>query len=181
MTTTDRSQVLDRYPRDVASGRTFHYIEQSHTSADRMGYYPMVASREYGQVIATLGAAAQIGDRYAAAVADALPKVSPYFNGHQIVAGIARAFGKTVREGWYDVAAATGPEAGRPSAHQHPTDLPHAILLNLILTEVTYALRLGSVPGPGWAIKALVEETGVRVPAHLLPNVAKALSPEAAR
>lgn len=171
-TSTDQSVASDRYRRDVANGTTFHYIEQSHRSADQCGYYPMVSATQYGAVISTLGAAAQIGDRYAAAVSEALCKVSPYFNGHQIVAGIAFAFGKAVRDGWHDARSATGPEAGRPSSHQHSTDLPSACMLNLILTEVTYHLQLGAVPGPGWAIKALVGETGLRVPARALPRVA---------
>lgn len=175
--TQAREAARERFIADIDSGRTFSYIEASNRSADRMSYRPMVTSSDYGQVIVALGKAAQSSRLSAWAVDKAIRKVSPFFTGPQILAGIAQAFGDVVRDGWEDVAAATGPEAGRPGDHKHAVNHREAIFLNLIYKEVEYAITgLGHLPGPGWVLAELVESEKINVPAFYLPNVAKALT-----
>jgi hypothetical protein len=152
---------------EVARGTTMHYAAESNASADRMRYYPMTTASDYGKMVAALGMAAQMGDFYAAACSEAVQKVSPYFNTFQNKAAVARAFSTFITKGWYDVATATGPEASRPSAHQHEVTLKQAVMLNLIYREVT------GENGLGWALRRLVQEENVRPWAMYLPNMAK--------
>jgi hypothetical protein len=174
---TSATTAQERFTADLFSGRTFHFAEQSNRSADRMSYRPMLPHADYGQVIITLGKAASMSRLFTYAVARALPKVSPFFTAPQVLAGIAQAFGDVVREGWTDVAAATGPEAGRASDHNHKLTEREIIFLNLVYKEVEYAFNgLGHLPGPGWVLAELVQERGINVPVHFLPNVAKALA-----
>lgn len=167
--------VFERYMRELDQGLPHHYAEQSNRSADRMNYRPMVPARAFGGVIAALGTAAQSGSFSAYAVDKALRKVSPFFTDWQIMAGIHQAFGDVAREGWTDVAAATGPEAGRPSSHEHALTIRDRIALLAIAAECEYHLQLGHVPGPGWALKRAIQEHGMTVHSAYLPNVAKAL------
>lgn len=172
-----RQRTLDRYRGEVASGRAAGFIAASNRSADRMNYRHMLPARTYGEVIGILGRAAALGDRYSAAVAAALPKVSPWLNDWQVMAGVADAFGDFIRSPWTDVREATGPEAGRPSSHVHEVTLREAVVLHLVLAELTYALQLGSLPGPGWALLALAHEVdALQVVRLALPRVAASLS-----
>ena len=108
------------------------------------------------------------------------PWSPPYLNDWQIVAGVARAFQTFLREGWADTRSATGPEAGRPSSHQHEVTLPVAIGLHLILVELEWHLNLGKVKGVGWALADLYRENLPEVYAYqeYLPNVHAQLHPK---
>lgn len=172
-----RLATLDRYRGEVASGRAAGFIAASNRSADRMNYRHMLPARTYGEVIGILGRAAALGDRYSAAVAAALPKVSPWLNDWQVMAGIADAFGDFIRAPWTDVREATGPEAGRPSSHVHEVTLRDAVVLHLVMAELTYVLQLGAVPGIGWALRDLAAEVdALQVVRLALPRVADLLS-----
>jgi hypothetical protein len=91
------------------------------------------------------------------------------------MAGIHREFHALQMNGWEDVAAATGPEAGRPSDHLHELTIRDRLALLAIATECGYSLQLGYVPGPGWCFKRAVAEHGMSIHAAYVPNVAKAL------
>lgn len=170
-------RTLDRYRGEVRSGAAASFITASNLSADRMNYRHMLPARAYGEVIGILGRAAALGDSYSAAVAAALPKVSPWLNDWQVQAGVAEAFGGFIRSQWTDVREATGPEAGRPSSHVRDVTLREAVVLHLVLTEMTYALQLGSVPGPGWALVALAREVdALPLIRSALPRVAEAIA-----
>lgn len=172
-----RQRTLDRYRGEVASGRAAGFIAASNRSADRMNYRHMLPARTYGEVIGILGRAAALGDRYSAAVAAALPKVSPWLNDWQVMGGVADAFGDFIRSPWTDVREATGPEAGRPSSHVHEVTLRDAVVLHLVLSEMSYALQLGSLPGPGWALLALAHEVdAISLIRSALPRTAEAIA-----
>lgn len=175
MTDTKTNELPQRYLDDVFSGRSFEYVRASHASADRMNYCPMIQASEYSAFVVTLGKAAALGDFYAEAIRAALLKVSPYLNGHQIMAGVAGAFAEVQRSGWHDIRTATGPEAGRPSSWDHPTTEAQTITLLAILNELQFCMHLGSVPGVGWALAQLIRERGIRINALYLPNVAAQL------
>lgn len=155
----------DDYVKSIRTGFAFYRVSESHRSADQMGYYPMVQNLAYSNVVASLARAAAIGDFYASAVHLAACKISPYLNGHQIVAAIATAFSKVVIDGWHDTRTASGPEPGRPSTHQHETTLHQAIVLMLLVHEIRHGLTdLGQDPRPGWALQAMVREEEVETP-----------------
>ncbi len=155
-----RAKVLERYREEVRTGLAAQYIAASNASADRMNYRHMVPARTYGEVVGILGRLAGLGDMYADAASQALRKVSPFLNDWQIMAGVAEAFRAFIRTEWEDVREATGPEAGRPSSHRQPVALVNAVILHLAMTEMQYALQLGSLPGPGWCLKLLAQEMG---------------------
>lgn len=164
-TTTERDQkLIDRVEGELLSGRTFTLIEQSHRSV-RLGG-PPATSRAYGQIIETLGRFARQGDWHTAAVREAIVKVNPYVTPNEQIAQVAGVLAEFVRKGYFDVISATGPEASRPSAHQHATTLRQALLLSLLMVEVKEAADFsGSVPGVGWCVQALMEREGMTFPA----------------
>ena len=172
MNTTTRTereqQVIDRVEAELTSGRTFTLIEQSHRS-HRLGG-PPATSRAYGRIIETLGRFAREGDWHTAAVREAITRLNPYLTPNEQIAQVASVLAKFVREGYYDVIGATGPEASRPSAHQHAITLRQAILLKMLMVEVEEAADYcGSVPGLGWCVQALMEREGMTIPQHLFP------------
>jgi hypothetical protein len=168
-----REAVLERFERDLMAGTTFHYKAESNRSADRLNYQGPMREAAYGEVLATLGRFARQGRWQAYVAREAVQKVNLYGNDYQVAAALAEAFGKVVREGFYDVVAATGPEPGRPSSHQHPTTLRQALLLEVVYAELTCHLWLGSVPGYGWAVAALLDEAGVTVHDAEFPALAR--------
>lgn len=161
-------QVIDRVEGELLSGRTFALIAQSHASV-RLGG-PPATSRGYGKIVEALGRFARQGDWHTAAVREAITSLNPYVTPSEQIAQVAYAVGKFVREGYFDVISATGPEASRPSAHQHAITLRQAILLKMLMVEVEEAADFaGSVPGVGWCVQALMEREGMDFPAHLFP------------
>lgn len=176
-TATVRDRRLDRFRDETAAGVTAGYFANSNLSADRMNRTHMATARGYGATVAMLGNLATLGDVYAAAVAAALPKVSPWLTDYQIAGGIAEAFSAFIRAEWTDVREATGPEAGRPSSHRRSITLVEAVVLQLALVELGYLLGLGRVPGPGWGIAALAHETGAAsIISRVLPRTSDALA-----
>lgn len=179
-TITDRNiEVIDRYRSEIQSGLAADRISSSNRSADRMNYRHMVPARTYGEVVTILGRTAAMGDIYAEAASKALTKISPFLNDWQVQAGIADAFSQFIRTDWYDTREATGPEAGRPSSHTQPVSLRTAVILHLVLCEVSYALQLGTLPGPGWCLKAIANELSLAtVVTATLPRTSAALTKE---
>lgn len=175
-TTPITTAVPQDYREAVRSGLAFHRIAASNLSADRMNYAPMMSAGQYGSIVAALGRAAGMGDLYASAVADALRSVSPYLNGWQAAAGIATAFAEFQRKGWYDAATATGPDAGRPSSHQHALTDAQVVVLHLVHSEAIRGLHLGTAHGIGWALRALVAEVNLGSLHVYLPRVAEDLN-----
>lgn len=175
MSITSDLSVFEKYRESVNSGLAFHRISGSNRSADQMNYAPMLTAEEFGKVVVSLGNAARMGDVFMYATREALQAVSPYMTGWQIAAAIADAFAEFQKKGWHDTRSATGPEAGRPSSHQEEVDERTTVMLHLILAEATWNLRLGSVPGIGWAMRDLLKELGIQVYDTYLPNVAKNL------
>lgn len=173
-TYTEREQsIIDRVEQELTSGKTFHLISQSYFSKPLGG--PPATARGYGRIIQTLGRFAAEGDWHLAAVREAISVLNPYVTPGEQIALVARSLCNFVNEGYYDVIGATGPEAGRPSAHQHPITLRQAILLKMLMVEVEEAAdSAGSVPGLGWCVRALMERENMTIPAHLLlpPHVA---------
>lgn len=149
---------LERYRGEIASGTAAHFIAESNASADRMNYRHMAPARTYGAVVQVLGQLAGMGDMYADAASQALRAISPFLNDWQVMAGVARTFSDFIRAEWTDTREATGPEAGRPSSHRQAVAPVNAVVLHLALTELGYHLQLGSVPGPGWCLRAIVAE-----------------------
>lgn len=168
-TISERDQkVIDRVEGELLSGRTFTLIQQSHKSVPLGG--PPATSRGYGKVIEALGRFAAQGDWHTAAVRGAIVKVNPYVTPNEVVAQVAGALAEFVAKGYFDVIGATGPEASRPSAHQHAVTLRQAMLLKMLMVEVEEAIGYtGSVPGLGWCVQALMEREGMTFPEHLFP------------
>lgn len=177
-TTTARDQaVIERVERDLLSGRYFTLREQSNKSVP-LGGGP-INSRHWADMMGAVATFATGGDRFAATAAKILGRVNLYLTPNEAVAQVAGAIAGVVREDYYDVIEATGPEASRPSAHTHPTTLRVAIMHALLMVEVEMSAGyIGSVPGIGWALRALMEREDITVPAYLFPRLAKA---EAAR
>lgn len=176
MTTTHTEadqRVIDRVEQELLSGRTFFLIWQARKSAPLGG--PAINSRGYGQIIATLGRFAAQGDWHVAAVREAISALNPYVTTDEVIAQVAAALQQFVAEGYYDVIGATGPEASRPSAHQHTVTLRQALLLSMLMVEVEEAAGYsGSVPGMGWCKQALMEREQMTFPQHLFPLHAEA-------
>jgi hypothetical protein len=169
--TPERQKVVDRVEADLVSGRTFQLTANSNNSV-RKGGAP-IASRHFGQIVATLGKFAADSDWATAAVLPILRRINPYLMPNEVVAQVAQGLAEFTREPYRDVIGATGPEAGRPSAHLHPNTLRKGITLSLLMTEVELSAGyIGHVPGIGWCVAALMEREGMTVPAHLFPKTA---------
>jgi len=152
-TTTDaRQAAAARHEDDLRTGRAFDLVAASHRNADLLSYTPMITAAQFGKVVALLGNVAAVSPFYAYAVSNALPSVFHTLGAYQLSANIAASFGQTVRDGWTDYAALSGPEAGRPSQHRHGVTLAQSAGLRLVTVELGTILPLGSIPTPGWAL-----------------------------
>jgi hypothetical protein len=173
--TPQQQAVIDRVESDLVSGRYFDRIAISNRSVP-LGR-PPIASRHWAAIMKALATYAADGDRAAATAAKVFGKVNLYLTPNEVIAQVAEVLAKVVREGYFDVIGATGPEGGRRSAHQHPTDLRQAIRLALLMVEVEMvAGYLGHLPGLGWALAHLVERENVSVSHWLYPTLAAALA-----
>lgn len=161
MSTIESSPALaesfNRYKQNVASGTALTFIAESHKSADRMNYEPMMTARQYGHLVVTIGKAASIGEPFDYAVATALPGISPYLNRWQAIAGIAERLSAFIRGGWEDTRTATSPEPGRPSRNKHDTTPKVALVLTLLAYECMAALEMSGA-SLGWALRDLTAE-----------------------
>lgn len=172
-----RLATLDRFRGEVQSGLAADFIYRSNSSADRMNYRHMLPASSYGDVLRVLGSAAALGDVYADAAWHAASRISPFLNDWQVMAAVASAFAEFIRRDWADTREATGPEAGRPSSHVRKVALREAVVLHLVMAEMTYALQLGTLPGVGWALRDLATEVdALAVVRFALPRVAASLS-----
>lgn len=168
-TFTEREQaVIDRVEADLLSGRYFTLIANSHKSVP-LGRGP-ASARGWGGAMQAIAKFAAEGDWFASVAYRTLGRVNLYLTPNEVHAQIAARFADIVAEGYTDVIGMTGPEASRPSAYEHPTTLRQAILLALLMVEVHHRSDfLGSVPGIGWCLRALMERENVPVSAHLFP------------
>jgi hypothetical protein len=180
-TYTDSEQVvIDRVEADLLSGNYFTLRERSNRSA-RLGG-PAVSSRGFSGVMQALAKFAGDSDWATSVAAPALRSVNAYVTPNEVLAQVAASLAKSVHDGYFDVIGATGPEAGRSSAHQHKVTLRQAITLALLMVEVEHGVGYhGSVPGVGWCLAALMEREGMIVPAHLFPATATNQKARAAR
>lgn len=176
-TSTGRELALARYMQNLTSGRVFQYGADSFDSADRMNYKPMLLGRTYGDVLAALGEFAR-NDRDAATASEIVHTLNRCGNVYQALTSIYRALGKVSRDGWHDTATASGPEPGRPSTHQHSTELVDSARLAALAIELQFVIAktdfFGSTPCVGWALRAVLEDLPVSVTGGL-PNVNQAL------
>jgi hypothetical protein len=172
MNTTARDQaVIDRVEADLLSGRYFTLKATSNRSVP-LGRGP-IASRDWANIMRAIAVYAAGGDRSAATASKLFGRINLYLTPNEVVAQVAEVLAEVVREGYWDVVAATGPDAGRPSQHQHATDLHEALRLALLMTEVELnAGWIGHAPGIGWCVDALMKREGVTALAHVYPKVA---------
>lgn len=164
---------LDRVREQVLDGTSFHYKAQSLRSIP-LGGGP-TTHREYAGVLTAMANFARTGD-WGAHVADkVLKRLNQYLTPGEMAAQVAEVLGQVVREGWFDVRGATGPEPGRRKDHQKPTTLYQALLLEVLFAEATWNVYLGTTPGIGWAVADLLKTENVIVYETYFPNVAKQL------
>ena len=166
--------IIERHAEALASGQRFDWYANSHASADRMSYRAPMTARMYGRTLEVLGRFAEQGDWHASIAQRVVHRLPLYGTPPQMYAQIGRALAEAVRDGFDDVIGRTGPEAGRPSDHQHATRLDQAILLDLLLVEI--AATAGGSDGVtcvGWCTKALVQRE--RIATWGLPKVTEML------
>lgn len=174
-TTTRDQAVIDRVEENLLSGYYFTLIERSNKSVP-LGRGP-IRSRDWANIMEAIAKYAQQGDRSAATARALFGRINLYLTPNEVIAQVAGVLAEVVRKGYYDVVRATGPEPGRPSSHEHATDIREALRLALLMTEVEAAAGyIGHVPGIGWCVKALVEREGITVYEAYMPRVAKMLA-----
>jgi hypothetical protein len=172
--TENEVAAIARVEANLLSGYYFTLIANSNRSVPK-GRAP-INSRHWADIMKAVATYAAAGDRSAATAAKIFGRVNLYLTPNEVIAQVADVLGEVVREGYYDVIRATGPEPGRPSSHQHATTLHEALRLALLMTEVEMSAGyIGHVPGVGWVLRHLVERENIRVYAAYLPRVAKAL------
>ncbi len=168
--TESEQSTIARVEADLLSGRYFHLIANGNRSVH--GYASAIAARGYGGILQALGRYAAQGDREVAAVSKI--HVNPYGTTNEAIAQVASGLAKVASEGYYDVIGATGPEASRPSAHQHKTTLRVALGMALLMTEVKMVAGFsGSVPNIGWCLDALLKRENYPIYPMTYPHVAE--------
>jgi hypothetical protein len=166
---------IERTEKNLLDGQYFTLIANGNRSVP-LGGAP-IASRNWAGIMKAVATYAASGDRAAATAFKIFGRINLYLTPNEVIAQVATVLGEIVREGYFDVIGATGPEASRESAHQHSTSLREAIHLALLMSEVELSAGyIGHVPGVGWALRHLVEREGITVYACYLPQVAKALA-----
>jgi hypothetical protein len=175
-TVTEADQkVIARVEAELISGQYFTLAANGHRSVPLGG--PPIRSGDWANIMKAVATYATWSDRAAATAAKIFGRINLYLTPNEVIAQVATVLAEVVKEGYYDVVRATGPEAGRASAHQHATDLREAIRLALLMDEVEMSAGyIGYVPGVGWVLRHLVERESVTVYAAYLPKVAKALA-----
>lgn len=165
-----------RYRDDLLAGRIYGRHAASVTSV--IGYRPPATRDEYGRIVETLGVFARQSDRDAATAYRILPKLPLYGDPGQLAAGFWNVLSEVHRAGFEDVIGRTGPNAGRPSAHQHATSEAEAIRLALLGTELTSAMIGLERADLGWCLAALAGEPQFYSCRWGLNRVRKALETE---
>jgi len=159
-TITDPGRVaaLDRFRDDLASGRAFALAEQSHRSR-RLGC--VLQRRSWAHVHATLARMAAGSDVLAQVAAAIAPRVNLYGTDGEECAHIYSAVLVALGRGYDDVIGRSGPEGGIYRTRDY-TLAERALILGWC--HVMVAPMESSVPGHGWALVAVAEECGVRLP-----------------
>ena len=169
-------QVIDRVRAELISGAAFARGVTTHLANERVQRCgpPPIRHDEWAGMMASLAAFASTS-RFGADVANRImPKINLYGTPWQAMAAINLALSEIVTEGWFDVVAATGPEPGRASSHQHALTEREVVLLALLGHELQahVAAPLGSAPGVGWCLQAIAEEHGLfPVTRHVFPTL----------
>lgn len=109
--------IIDRWVGDLRSGAVFARAAAGHRS--RFGYQPPASASRYSALVVALGRLASEGDRSADVAHACLHRLPRYGTVAQQNAALFDALFEVTSEPWRDVAAATGPNAERPSAHLH--------------------------------------------------------------
>ncbi len=167
-------QTMARFEADLISGLYFTRRVASNKSVPLGG--PPIASRHWADIMGAIAQYAKQGDRAADVAAHLFGRINQYATPNEVVAQVADVLAAYVRNGYYDVRRATGPDPGRPSSHQHDTTLRDAIHLALLMVEVEMSAGyIGHVPGLGWCLHRLVTRENMIPNRFYLPKVAKAL------
>lgn len=173
--TENEQKVIARVETGLLNGQYFSLIANGNRSVPKGG--APINSRHWADIMKAVAAYAAGGDQSAATAFKIFGRINLYLTPNEVIAQVADVLGEIVREGYYDVITATSPEPGRPSSHQHATDLREAIRLALLMSEVEMSAGyIGHVPGVGWVLRHLAERESVTVYACYLPRVAKALA-----
>jgi hypothetical protein len=173
--TEGQIQAIERVEKNLLSGDYFTLIANSNRSVPLGG--ASINSRHWADIMKAVATYAASDGRAAATAFKIFGRVNLYLTPNEVIAQVATVLADVVREGYFDVVRATGPEAGRQSAHQHATDLRAALYLALLMSEVELnAGNIGHVPGVGWALQHLVERENLTVYACYLPKVAAQLA-----
>jgi hypothetical protein len=173
--TEGQIQAIERVEKNLLDGHYFTLIANSNRSVP-LGGAP-INSRHWAGIMKAVATYAASDNRAAATAHKIFGRINLYLTPNEVIAQVATVLAEVVREGYFDVIGATGPEAGRRSAHQHPTDLRAALYLALLMSEVEMnAGYIGHVPGVGWVIQHLVERENVTVYACYLPCVSEKLA-----
>lgn len=156
-TTADQA-TIDSTAADLIAGRW--HARKARSQRSVMGYQPAISSRSWAAAMNALTRFAGSSDWAASVVFRTIGRVNLYSTPAEVAAQINDGLSAAARDGWHDVIGATGPEASRPSAHQHPTTLRQALLLALLSVEVEHAIggAVSGVPGVGWAVQALLDD-----------------------
>lgn len=167
--------VIERVEGNLLSGQYFTLIANGNYSVPKGG--APITGKHWAEIMKAIATYATMGDQAAATAFKIFGRVNLYLTPNEVIAQVATVLAEVVKEGYYDVIGATGPEPGRASSHQHATTLRDAIRLALLMTEVEMSAgNIGHVPGVGWVLRHLVEREGIRVYAAYLPQVAKRLA-----
>lgn len=168
-------KVIARVEAELLSGYYFTLTANGSRSVPLGG--PPIRSGDWANIMKAVATYATWSDQAAATAFKIFGRINLYLTPNEVIAQVADVLAEVVKEGYYDVIRATGPEAGRASAHQHATNLREAIRLALLMTEVEMSAGyIGHVPGVGWVLRHLVERESVVVYACYLPKVAKSLT-----
>lgn len=149
--TTARDQaIVDQWVADLHSGAVFARAAMGHRS--RFGYQPPATATRYSAILAGLARLAAQGDQAASVAAALIPRVNLYGTDAQQAAALFDGLVAVTAQPWEDVIGASGPEAGRPSSHQHAWSTRMLVNLYGIVCGIAEPGR-----GAGW-VEALVRQ-----------------------
>lgn len=179
-----RQVILDRALASPPEARLVVHAQAAHSNRYVTGApTACVSSQSIMRILESLGRFGRESD-WAAHVAAQVARralTGMYQTDREVAMHIAEALADCAREGWFDVRGATGPAAGPHSRYQRLTTMRQALLMEALSVELSYHLQLGSVPGPGWLLEAMLEAENVNISRVCLPEVHRALAMSAAR
>lgn len=153
----EANPTITRVREELLSGRTFHLHAMSARS--RFGYEPPIGRRDWAHAMREVAAMANESGALAQVAANI--RVNLYGTASQAQAAVWDGIAEAVGRGYDDVIGRSGPEGGRFA----PRDFTLAERLQLVAWgEAIAAPFAGHVPGVGWAVQAIAEREGVRLP-----------------